>query len=562
MARTVAIGVQDFGKVIENNYFYIDKTDFLKEWWENGDAVTLITRPRRFGKTLTMSMAEHFFSVKYAGRPELFEGLSIWKNNTIMQQQGKYPVIFFSFAAVKGKKYSVVREKICRLLIDLFSEHEFLLHSSVLTDEDKKFFKRITVGMEDADAAAAVYQLSKYLSKYYGRNVVILLDEYDTPMQEAYVNGYWDELADFTRSIFHAAFKTNPYLERGLMTGITRISKESVFSDLNNLEVVSATSCKYESVFGFTEYEVFQALEEYGMQDKKDEVRWWYDGFRFGDCDRIYNPWSITQYLDKKKFEPYWADTSSNAFIGKLIQEGSPGIKVIMEDLINGIPLTAAIDEQVVFNQLDQNENAVWGLLLAAGYLKVVAKNGREYVLDHVNAEVRQMFEGMISNWFSVCSSDYSGFIKAVLSNDIDSMNAYMNRIALETVSYFDTGNKASGASQPERFYHGLVLGLMMELKDQYKIASNRESGYGRYDVLFEPIDDVYDAMIFEFKVFDSRKEKSLAAAAQAAVRQIIEKKYAAGLESVCGRNRIRIYGFAFKGKEVWIEGGYLDKFA
>ena len=374
MARTVGIGMQDFEKVITNHCFYIDKTDFIRQWWESKDDVTLITRPRRFGKTLNMSMVEQFFSLDYAGRGEIFEGLSIWKDEKYRKLQGTYPVISLSFANVKERDFQTTREKICQILTNLYVKYQFLRDSAALTDTDRAFFDRIlAVEMRDSDATFALYQLSDYLYRYYGKKVIILLDEYDTPMQEAYVNGYWDELASFTRSLFNAAFKTNPCLERAIMTGITRVSKESIFSDLNNLEVVTTTSEKYADSFGFTEQEVFSALEECGLLEEKEQVKRWYDGFIFGEHKDIYNPWSILNFLDKGKFKAYWAHTSSNSLVGKLIRSGNRSIKEKFESLLRGQTIQSPIDEQIVYNQLNGNERAVWSLLLASGYLKVLS---------------------------------------------------------------------------------------------------------------------------------------------------------------------------------------------
>ena len=281
MARTVAIGEQDFGKLIEKNCFYVDKTNFIKEWWESEDTVTLIARPRRFGKTLAMHMLRDFFSIRDAGRGRLFENLAVWQDERYQRLQGTYPVIFLSFAAVKEHRYDTARKKICQMIVNLYSDFYFLLQEGFLDEKEEAFFQRISADMDDADATEALSQLSRYLYKYYGRKTVILLDEYDAPMQEAYMNGYWDEMARFIRSLFHASFKSNPFLERAVLTGVTRVSKESVFSDLNNLKVITATSRKYETAFGFTEDEVFQALEEFGLQDTRDEVKKWYDGFPF-----------------------------------------------------------------------------------------------------------------------------------------------------------------------------------------------------------------------------------------------------------------------------------------
>ena len=563
MARTIGIGVQSFEKIRERNYFYIDKTDFIREWWESGDDVTLINRPRRFGKTLNMSMVEMFFSVNYADRGDLFEGLSIWEKEEYRNIQGTYPVISLSFANVKENMYETTRKKICQLLTKQYNKYSFLLDSGLLGQNDIDYFKRVSEDMDDSDASLALYQLSDYLYRYYGKRVIILLDEYDTPMQEAYVDGYWDELAAFTRNLFNSTFKTNPWLERGIMTGITRVSKESIFSDLNNLKVVTTTSNEYATAFGFTENEVFDALEEFGLSDEKMKVKYWYDGFIFGDYKDIYNPWSILNLLDTRQFTTYWANTSTNSLVGKLIREGSRRVKECFEALLKGESIFSPIDEQIVYNQLDDNEDAIWSLLLASGYLKVLSHESEgdvelweeaDYELTLTNYEVERMFKKMVRGWFAEVKGDYNDFVKSLLSNDIKAMNAYMNRVALSTFSYFDTGKRPS-LDQPERFYHGFVLGLIVDLQDRYIITSNRESGFGRYDVMLEPKKPQEDdAIILEFKVYDEEDEADLKATVKSALVQIEEKQYAAQLIARgIPKERIRSYGFAFEGKKVLI---------
>lgn len=553
MGRTVAIGIQSFEQIIENDVFYVDKTNFIREWWESKDSVTLIARPRRFGKTLNMSMLEQFFSLEYADRGDLFEGLSIWEDAKYRKLQGTYPVISLSFARVKETNYASAKEKICEILTNLYSHYSFLRDSEALTDKDREYFDRVSSKMKDSDATSALYQLSGFLYRYYGKKVIILLDEYDTPIQEAYVDGFWDELTSFIRSLFNSTFKTNPYVERAMMTGITRVSKESIFSDLNNLKVVTTTSDEYATSFGFTEEEVFAAMDEMGMTEK-EKVKKWYDGFVFGKVSDIYNPWSIINLLDTGKFSAYWANTSSNSLVSRLIRQGSRRIKEQFETLMQGGCIKTEIDEQIVYNLLDDNEEAIWSLLLASGYLKVLQVNVEEecYQLTLTNYEVKRMFRNMIRGWFKKDSSNYNDFIQALLLDDVDAMNEYMNRVTLSVFSSFDTGKRPSSA-EPERFYHGFVLGLMMELQDRYIITSNRESGFGRYDVILYPRKDD-DAIIMEFKVFNKRREKSLEDTLASALSQIEKKQYAQTLiDQGIASERIRKYGFAFEGKEVLI---------
>ena len=572
MARVISIGNQSFESMCERDNFYIDKTSFIKEWWENDDTVTLITRPRRFGKTLNLNMLECFFSNKYKDRGDLFEGLDIWKEEKYRELQGTYPVIFISFAKIKQNNYTDTIAGIKRIICDVIQKYYFLKDWQGLTDEEKNNLKSITYGMDDVTAQEAIASISNYLSRYYGKKVIILLDEYDTPMQEAYVNGYWEELVAFTRSFFNATFKTNPYLERAIMTGITRVSKESIFSDLNNLEVITTLSPKYETAFGFTEEEVFNALDEQGLSDKKDVVKMWYDGFKFGEKNDIYNPWSIINYLDKKKIATYWADSSSNGLINSLVQKGSPYIKTMMETLINGKAINVRIDEQIVFSELDYSDDAVWSLMLASGYLKVISseelnlirESENEYELALTNREILFMFRKMILRWFTPAKHETNEFIKALMNGDVESMNEYMNDVALQTFSSFDSGKKESAKKAPENFYHGFVLGLMVDQIENYLIISNRESGYGRYDIMLEPIDksnEKLPGIVIEFKVINPKKETTLEDTVEAALEQIEEKKYDVELiKRGVKKENIHHYGFAFKGKEVLIESGKLPQ--
>lgn len=562
----VNVGTQSFDTIRNEGFYFIDKTYFIKEWWDSKDEVTLITRPRRFGKTTNMKMLECFFSNAFENRGDLFEGLRIWDYEDYRALQGTYPLIFISFASIKVKTFEKFLEGLNTQIIDVYRKFSFLKDSDCLSENEKEYFRSIKDNnMNENKAIYALNILCSYLSRYYGKKVIILLDEYDTPMQEAYVDGYWDQLTGFLCGFFNATFKTNWNLERAILTGVTRISKESVFSDLNNLNVITTTSKQYSTCFGFTEEEVLTALQEFELLDEKDEVKRWYDGFTFGESQHIYNPLSVVGYLKCKTFDSYWANTSSNTLISNLCQHGSAEMKMQLESLLKQKPITVPIDEQIVFNQLDRNQNAIWGLLLASGYLtvdKIQRKNeyGETlaeplYTLSLTNYEVQLMFTKMVQTWFASHQESYNGFIQAFLKIQIEDMNAYMNDIALTTFSSFDIGKRPSQSAQPERFYHGFVLGLLVDLKDQYIIASNRESGYGRYDIMMIPKNKNGLAFVVEFKVQNSKKESSLSVTADNALNQIEDRQYDKELE-IRGVNSDKIvhYGFAFSGKQVLIK--------
>ncbi len=577
------LGYQDFEEVRSQHIFYIDKTDFIREWWEYADKVTLITRPRRFGKTLNMSMTECFFSNKYKDRGDLFEGLSIWEEKSpdgeyqYRKLQGTFPVIFLSFANVKASSYEEMVFKITQVITELYNENDYLLKESLLNEKEQEYYHNIKPGMDAKLATDAIRSMAGFMQRHYNQKAIIILDEYDTLMQDAWISGYWEETVSFFSGLFNSTFKTNKYLERGLITGITRVANvslrepaESIFTGMNNLDVITTTSDKYTTAFGFTEEEVFTALDDAGLGEQKEKVKKWYDGFIFGTSTDIYNPWSIVSFINKKgKYDTYWSNTSGNGLVNQLIQKGNSDIKQIMEDLLQNKSFEAEIDEKIVFDQLNGSADAVWSLLLATGYLKVLnvrtldtdeegvgAEGDVWYTLTITNLETKRMFRKMVRDWFKNDTEVYyNEFIKALLNDNVKKMNTFMNKVALNTFSFFDSGSKPSDQAEPERFYHGFVLGMVVNLSDAYKVRSNRESGFGRYDVMIEPLDKTKKAYILEFKVLDSDEdEETLEDTLANAHAQIEEKQYEAELiSSGYLPEQIRKYGFAFRGKECLI---------
>ena len=568
MARTVAIGVQDFGKLRESGAFYVDKTGFVRDWWKSLDDITLVCRPRRFGKTLALSTVEHFLSTRFAGRgEELFGDLAVWEDPEMRQLQGTVPVVMVSFAKSKGATLEDTLASMKRVLREAVRAHDYLRESPTLASDDRDFLACVSDDMDNAVAIDCLGQLCSMLLKHHGVRPVVLLDEYDAPMQEAWTGGYWDGMASFVRMLFNATFKTNPALGRALVTGITRVASESIFSDMNNPAVVTTTTPQYERAFGFTQDEVDAALEEFGYEEDREAVREWYDGFTFGNVADVYNPWSITSYLKHRSLEAHWVNTSSNGLVSSLVRRGDDGLKSDFEELLAGGSVVKRIDERVVFADLEEDSDAVWPLLLATGYLKVAGRtrnpnaDSDDLELSLTNREVRAGFDGMVRHWFKSARRPYNEFTRALLAGDALTATRYLNDVTRACMSSFDAAGAASEATEPERFYHGLVLGLLVGLRGRYAVESNRESGYGRYDVMLVPNDGADaaggtdPAIVIEFKALDPYTgEQTLEDAVAAARAQIAERAYAASLaERGIGRARIHEYGIAFAGKRALV---------
>lgn len=561
MKKKVGIGIQDFSRIREDNCFYVDKTYFIKEWWESGDKTTIITRPRRFGKTLNMSMLEHFFSMQYAGRSDLFEGLFIWKEERYRKLQGTYPVINLSFANVKEVTLAGASHRIRQILAQEYIKYYFLVNEDILSVDEKKYYKRMAGEMKEEDVSKALYHLSRYLYRYYDKKVIILLDEYDTPMLEAQASGYLKELKILIRNFYDFTFRKNPWIEQGIMIGITKMDCKWMFVQSEHLQVVDIMSDKYATSFGFTEEEVFVALDRYDMGEEKEKVKHWYDGFIFGNCCSIYNPWCIANFLDERRYKLYWAETSTNSLVGRIFCEGSREIKISFSKLLQGEHIWRRINEYLLGDSIDNKEETIWGFLIASGYMKIVAK--KDFNIDSkqetlcelsfVNLEVKRMFGYMVRKWFGYTGGDYEYFVRAMFADNVEDMNAYLERTILRIFNFFSTEREVR-RKESETFYYSLVLALMADLGKQYNFISYYECGFGRYDVVLEPKNNGEKAFILEFKIYEQETEEGLEDTVQAALAQIEEKQYEVSLIAKgIPAEYIRKYSFAFKGKKVRI---------
>ncbi len=546
------IGQSNFRKIIDSGFTLIDKSLLIRDIL-NDTEVILITRPRRFGKTLNLSMLQHFFAKEVLGLPTegLFDNLLITKaGSQYLDHQGRYPVILITLKDIKSTHFQAAYDSFCHAVSDLYSEHRYLLESSALHEDEKEFFESILRQKASrTNIEASLKNITKYLFQHFGAKPLVLIDEYDSPIQNAYMHGFYKEMMDLIRSFLGRGLKDNPYLFKSVLTGILRVSKESLFSDLNNIRVYSLLHSEYGEYFGFTEAEVKKLLAEAQLQNKGDEIRDWYNGYQIGETT-VYNPWSIINCLaEKGKLQPYWVNTSDNVLIKDLILHSTTDFKSILELLLQGSKVEMIIDEQVVFQYLKSNELAIWCLFLMAGYLKVMdQKETDQGILCSLaipNREVRNLYRRIIETWLSDgrVLSWYNQFLVELLNGHVEKMKKYLNEILINTASIHDL------SKQPEIFYHGLMLGLTASIHNDYEIKSNRESGFGFYDIVIIPRDLKKLGIVLELKV---AKENELEKTAQAALQQIKDKQYSSELTSR-GIQRILKIGIAFLGKQLQI---------
>lgn len=551
----IGIGVSDFKMLRRRDNYYIDKTMYIKDIIDNQSSVILVTRPRRFGKTLNMSMLKYYFSCLVKDNKELFEGLKIMEQGEeYTSKLGAYPCIYITLKDVQGRNYHDMMLALQTELVELYIEHVNLLKSEKLLDVEKEMFSTIlNLKANEVQTQNALKLLSRLLSKEYDRPVMLFVDEYDVPLQNAYVEGFYEEAIKFFKTFYGVTFKDNPYLEKTVITGVSRVAKESIFSGANNFKVFTVLDDEFSDDFGITEQEMDKIIDDFQIQDKKEDLKKWYDGYTIGNTEGLYNPWSILNYLTDKRLGAYWVNTSSNDLI-KLILKNSTTVKEKMERLLNDETIEVPVDQETIIRGIEQNENNIWGLLVGTGYLKVVEKpENASSLMCKVkipNFEIKLLFSDIIERWFydKVIGNDLRSILKDLVTLNLKEFEKKFGVLTRQMFSYMDVGEDTA-----ENFYHAFVLGMLVGLKDTYYVNSNRESGYGRYDIMLEPKEKNGNSFIMEFKVLENQEEKTIEETIANAKKQIEERKYEENLKER-GFNNITKMVFAFKGKEVKIE--------
>ena len=552
--KGIGIGVSDFKALRIRDNYYIDKTMYIKDIIDNQSGVILVTRPRRFGKTLNMSMLKYYFDCTKTDNKDLFTGLKIMEQGeTYTSKLGAYPVIYITLKDVQDRNYESMLLDMKTAMLNMYKEHMYLLKSDKIYEFEKEKIMDILYAREDENVLKnSVRDLSEYLSRHHNKPVILLVDEYDVPLQNAYVEGYYDEAVKFFKTFYGVTFKDNPYLEKTVITGVSRVAKESIFSGANNFDVYTVLDNEFADDFGITEEEMDQIIKDFEIQDDKEEIKRWYDGYKIGEVEGIYNPWSILNYLNKKELMPYWVNTSSNDLI-KLILKNSGTVKEKMERLLKDEAIEVKINLETVIVGIENNEDNIWGLLLGTGYLKVeetVDITEGIYKVKLPNYEIKFLFQQIIDDWFrnKVMGNDLKSILKDLVTLNIEEYEEKFKILVKEMFSYMDVRENTA-----ENFYHAFVLGILVGLKDSYYVNSNRESGMGRYDIMLEPKDKNENSFIMEFKVYKEEKEKTIEETIENAKRQIEEKGYEQNLKERGFKNITKMV-YAFKGKEVKME--------
>lgn len=555
--RKIPLGVSDYKELIDGGYYYADKTLLVKELLDSGAKVTLLLRPRRFGKTLNISMLRYFFELVNEGEGDnayLFTPFQIWQQEGVREKQGRYPVVYFTLKGIKHTTWTIAYERMAALVADEYQRHEYLLHSPALAAREREKFSAI---MNEKASQALLEQsllfLTHCLQKHFGQKVVVLIDEYDTPIHSGYTEGYYEQVLPFMRNWLTDGLKDNANIEQGVLTGILRVARESIFSGLNNIIAYTLFNEQFSDKFGFVEDEITPLLKEYGLDSHHEAVQSWYNGYLLG-AHKLYNPWSLLQFVSNAgQLMPYWVNTSDNALVKRLITRGGSSLKNDLEQLLQGGELTKSIQEGVEFKNLETDADAVWTLLLFSGYLTMSAapQFGQEMTmtLKIPNKEVSYLYETIIHSWFTNTVSDetFSLFLRSLISGDIATFEELFQTFLISAMSYYDIGTE-----DPEKVYHAFVLGMLLGLRDRYEVRSNRESGFGRYDVLLIPRDPTQLGIIFEFKKVNPAKE-SADEAAEAALQQIIDRRYVVELHER-GVKEVLALGLAFLGKKVVVK--------
>ena len=547
----IGLGESDFRVLRTVKDYYIDKTMYIKDIIDNRSKVILVTRPRRFGKTLNMSMLRYYFDCSQKDNKELFEGLKIMEQGEeYTSKLGYYPCIYLTLKDISEVNYPNMILNLKTAVSDMYLEHIYLLDSDKIYPFEKEQIKDILSYKEDEIVLRnSIKTLSKYLNRYYNKPVMLFLDEYDVPLQSAYVNGYYEQGVTFFKTFYGTTFKDNQYLQKTVLTGVSRVAKESIFSGANNFDVYTVLDDEFSDDFGITEKEMDKIIEDFEVQDEKEEIKKWYDGYIIGHTEGIYNPWSILNYLKNKELKPYWVNTSSNDLI-KLILKNSATVKEKIEQLLRDEEIEVPINLETVIVGIEQNEENIWGLLLGTGYLKVTGVVDLAmgvYKVKIPNYEIKFLFQNIIRDWFNdkVIGNNLNTILKDLVTLKLDEFEQKFKVLVRQMFSFMDVGENTA-----ENFYHAFVLGMLVGLKDSYYVNSNRESGYGRYDIMLEPKDKNGNSFIMEFKVYREEKEKDINDTIENAKKQIEERKYEENLQEK-GFTNITKMVFAFKGKEV-----------